>query len=60
MRFLRPVLLACLLVLVGPLLVGCHKQPPSMKGQPTNLGPGTEGFDKRPLGGQKTHLEGRQ
>ncbi len=59
MRFLRPFLIAGLLLMTG-LLVGCDKQPERMKNQPTNLELKDGGEEKTLPKGQKKVLEGAQ
>jgi hypothetical protein len=57
MRSLRPFLIAGLLLITG-LLAGCNRQPPRMKGQPTDLVPKGGGFDSKLPGGQAKHSDG--
>ncbi len=63
MHSLRPFLIAGLiagLLLSTGLLVGCNQQPQRMKNQPTNLGQGEGGFDRKLPGGGTKHFEGAQ
>jgi hypothetical protein len=56
MRFLKPLLVAGLLLMTG-LLVGCSRQPPRMKNQPTNL---ESGETKIELPGKKKPFSAAQ
>jgi len=53
MRFLKPFRIAVLLLMVG-FLVGCSREPPRMKNQPTN--PNSDGT-KIELPGKKKPFE---
>jgi hypothetical protein len=46
MRYLTSFLIAGLLLMAG-LLAGCGREPPRMKNQPTNLGPGETKIELR-------------